>query len=102
MNDLEQIKAALQDADGFKQFDTEDLAWPDQEQDDLAVLKIVTQDYARAESYLVSRNYPVEWSTAERLFNFQVDGAMWEGTNVPRSSLSIPLVCEHIESILPQ
>ena len=38
----------------------------------------------------------------ERLYLFKVPVRMWDGTNIPRSHLGMPLVYEHVESVLPQ
>ncbi len=44
----------------------------------------------------------VEWDKDDRLYLFRMPQAFWEGSSVPRSSLGMPLIMEHIESLMPQ
>jgi hypothetical protein len=69
---------------------------------DATVLKIVVQDAESAESHLLMSGIISEWDANERLYLFHVPSQPWEGTTIPRANLGIPLVYEHIESILPQ
>lgn len=68
----------------------------------LTALKLVVQDTEKAENYIFSKQLTQEWDRADRLYLFQVPTAYWEGTWIPRANLGMPLVYEHIESILPQ
>lgn len=76
-------------------------------QDAMAVLEHaqtldrVTRDFDHAESY-IRTNHGHRWTNAEELFLGWVRQKYWEGTKVPRSSLSTHLVMEHVESMLPK
>lgn len=73
-----------------------------QRPEDITALKIVTQDVSKAEAWLLQKGFLIEWNQADRLYLFQVPIAYWEGTLIPRAHLGMPLVYEHVESILPQ
>lgn len=82
--------------------DPSDIAWPGDPQPDKTALKLVLQDMAIAESWIAAQGWVLEWQQQERLYLFKVPIRMWDGTSVPRSHLGMPLVYEHVESILPQ
>jgi hypothetical protein len=82
--------------------DTKEIAWPGEPQPNKTALKIVLQDMALAEAWVTSQGWITEWQRQERLYLFKVPVRFWDGTNVPRSHLGMPLVYEHVESILPQ
>lgn len=79
-----------------------ELAWPGEQQPDQTALKIVLQDMALAETWVQTQGWVLEWQRQERLYLFKVPVRFWDGTSVPRSHLGMPLVYEHVESILPQ
>ena len=70
--------------------------------EDLAVLKQVTQDLAKAEAWVAQKGLLSDWDKCERLFLFRVPIQYWEDTLVPRAHLGMPVVLEHIESLMPQ
>jgi hypothetical protein len=65
-------------------------------------LQIVKNDLNLAEYYLLAKGMTVEFDKDDRLYLFRMPQAFWEGSSVPRSSLGMPLILEHIESLLPQ
>src|SRR5579859_297086 len=65
-------------------------------------LQIVLKDLNLAEYYLLAKGMSVEWDKDDRLYLFRMPQAFWEGSSVPRSSLGMPLILEHIESLMPQ
>lgn len=69
--------------------------------DDPAV-QLVLKDLNLAEYYLLAKGMTVEWDKDDRLYLFRMPQVFWEGSSVPRSSLGMPLIMEHIESIMPQ
>jgi hypothetical protein len=69
---------------------------------DLTALKIILQDRANAETWLQTQGWLLQWQLEERLYLFKVPVRTWDGTNIPRSHLGMPLVYEHVESVLPQ
>lgn len=100
--DFAQLPNALPEGAGFEPIQRQELAWPDQLPEDLAVLKVIEQDVSRAEAWLSSKQITRDWLEADRLYLAWVPQQTWEGTNVPRAALGMPLVMEHVESILPQ
>ena len=64
--------------------------------------KLVLKDLNRSEYYTLAKGMSVEWDRDDRLYLFRVPQAFWEGSSVPRASLGVPLIYEHIESLLPQ
>jgi hypothetical protein len=70
--------------------------------DDFEAVKLVLKDLNLAEYYLLAKGMTVEWDKDDRLFLFRMPQVFWEGSSVPRSSLGMPLIMEHIESIMPQ
>lgn len=79
-----------------------EVRWPPQSVPDALALKLVIQDAQKAESFIAIKGVLYDWNEADRLLMFKVPTQYWEGTLVPRASLGIPLVYEHIESIMPQ
>jgi len=70
-------------------------------EDDI-VKELVLKDLNRAEYYLLAKGMSVEWDADDRLYLFRVPQGFWEGSSVPRASLGVPLIYEHIESLMPQ
>ncbi len=87
---------------GSELLTTEEVAWAGETQEDKTALKLVIQNLSTAEQFVQSKGYQFEWNHAETLYLAQVPMVPWEGTNIPRSHLGMPLVYEHMESILPQ
>jgi hypothetical protein len=73
-----------------------------QEPEDDAALRLVVKDLQLAEYYLLAKGMTVSWDRDDRLFLFRMPQAVWEGSAVPRASLGIPLIFEHVESLMPQ
>jgi hypothetical protein len=70
--------------------------------EDDVVKELVLKDLNRAEYYLLAKGMSVEWDADDRLYLFRVPQGFWEGSSVPRASLGVPLIYEHIESLMPQ
>jgi hypothetical protein len=64
--------------------------------------ELVLKDLQRGEYYLLAKGMSVEWDADDRLYLFRVPQGFWEGSSVPRASLGVPLIYEHIESLMPQ
>lgn len=79
-----------------------EVKWPPAIPTDTSALKLVVQDAERAETWRQNKGVMTEWSRADRLYHFKVPQQFWEGTLVARASLGVPLVYEHVESLLPQ
>ncbi len=65
-------------------------------------VNLVLKDLNLAEYYILAKGMTVEWDRDDRLYLFRMPQAFWEGSSVPRSSLGMPLIFEHIESLMPQ
>jgi len=68
---------------------------------DATALKIVTQDVQLAESYILEKRQPQAWENADNLYRALVTPKSWPGTDVPMSNLSMPVVLEGVEKIMP-
>jgi hypothetical protein len=64
--------------------------------------ELILKDLNRGEYYLLAKGMSVEWDADDRLYLFRVPQGFWEGSSVPRASLGVPLIYEHIESLMPQ
>jgi hypothetical protein len=74
--------------------------FPRQEPEDLTALRLVVGDMKKAEAW--ANMFMWRFNRYDDLYLFRVPMAFWEGTTVPRAHLGVPLVYEHIESLLPQ
>src|SRR6516162_7459336 len=97
---IRDLKSASPEGETFQRVEQEDLYWPEQDAADVSALKIVNGDVAKAESFLVSRQYVRQWDQADRLFYAYVAPINWPGTETPRASLGMPLLATHLFSIL--
>ena len=80
----------------------EQVPLPPQLPEDDIVKELVLKDLNRGEYYLLAKGMSVEWDADDRLYLFRVPQGFWEGSSVPRASLGVPLIYEHIESLMPQ
>lgn len=96
------IRGVPPEGTGYVAVQKSDITWPDGELSDDYALKLAMQDTVRAEEWIQHKGMAIEWNLCERLYLAQVPLAFWEGTQIPRSHVGIPLVYEHVESILPQ
>jgi hypothetical protein len=74
--------------------------FPRQIPEDLTALRLVVGDMKKAEAW--ANMFMWRFNRYDDLYLFRVPMAFWEGTTVPRAHLGVPLVYEHIESLLPQ
>lgn len=70
--------------------------------EDDPALQLVLKDLNTSEYYMLAKGLTVEWDKDDRLYLFRMPQAFWEGSSVPRSSLGMPLILEHVESLMPQ
>lgn len=68
--------------------------------DDSYALAVVNQTFAHYEMWR-RNNHDTRWQLNDMLYFGQVEKKVWEGTNVPRASLSQPIVFDQIEAALP-
>jgi hypothetical protein len=73
----------------------------EQEWSDSFALKIVCDDFSRAENYR-SQNHDWRWQNADALYLGYVAQKFWEGTKIPRASIPVFTAYEQIESMVPR
>jgi hypothetical protein len=71
----------------------------DQSPDDNAAAKLVTTTFSKYESQRLTVER--RWDTAARLYHGVIDQRKWEGTNVDRAALAVPIVYDQVESAHP-
>src|SRR5277367_5502658 len=81
---------------------SEQMPLPPELPEDATAKELVLKDLNRGEYYLLAKGMSVEWDADDRLYLFRVPQGFWEGSSVPRASLGVPLIYEHIESLMPQ
>lgn len=79
-----------------------EIPWPPQTPEDNIALAQVVQDYQLAERHLMEQGFPSTWDSYDRLYKFIVPQQWWEGSKVPRASLGMPVVLEHINALMPK
>lgn len=79
----------------------EDVHTPLEKWSDDFAIKIFREDFNSAETYR-STNHDWRFRSADELYLAWVAQKYWEGTRVPRSSLSSHLTFEQIEALLPK
>lgn len=67
---------------------------------DALALTLVEQTFASYESFRAN-NHDRRWQTHDNLYFGYVPQKVWEGTNIPRASLSVPISFDQIESAFP-
>lgn len=97
---LRDLPGAIPPGDITRRIMAEDLAWPEQTLEDATALNILLSDVERTEGFLVSRRYPQQWDFGDRLFYAYVAPEPWPNTQIPRSSLGMPLLSTHLFSLL--
>jgi len=99
---FEQLKTALDEGKALGPIEAKDATFVDEKLDDETALAIVLQDANIGQRYLQTKTLPSEWNTHDDVYRAFVNPRNWPNSNVPRSNLSMPLVLETIESLLPQ
>lgn len=65
-------------------------------------IAIVIQDVAICEQHYRVKGYYSRWNDDDRLYKFLVPQQYWEGTQIPRSSIGVPVVLEHVNALSAQ
>lgn len=69
---------------------------------DIYALTLVRESFNQAEQFRTqSRNGDLRWNDQESLYLGYRKQRVWDGTQIPRSSLSIPIVFDQIQAALP-
>ena len=66
-----------------------------------ASLSLVLQTISQYEAYR-HNNFDKKWNTADLLYFGWRPRTTWDGTNIPRSSLGVPLVFDQVETAFPK
>jgi len=98
---------------GFEQLDTaiqatpsttllpDQVAWSDEQMADAAALQLVLSDTQKAKAFVLSKNMVVDWENVDNLYRSIPSRNAWPGTESARASLSMPVVMEAVEKLLP-
>src|ERR1039458_7958415 len=82
---------------------TEDLvAFNDEALDDASALAIVKGDVDSSISYVQSKGLPTDWDMCDELYRAYVKPRTWPGTDVARANLSMHLILETLEKLMPE
>jgi hypothetical protein len=101
MSSFDQLEQAIPNSDGAAPLQADEVAFSEEQLADEAALRLVLHDVAHAEKYNSSHDLPNSWAYADDLYRALVPTRVWPGTNVNRAALSMPVVQEAIEKILP-
>lgn len=101
MPGFESLPGAENAALAQQEIRAEQVAFNGEECTDEAALQIVTQDVQLAEQFINSKRQPQQWESADNMFRAYVASMPWPGTDVPRSNLSMPVILEAIEALMP-
>ncbi len=81
--------------------DSEDFKFGQEEISDIYALNLVQQVFPLSENYRSTSAHDQRWNTNDSLFCGWKDMKVWEGTNIPRASLGIPIVFDQVEAAVP-
>jgi hypothetical protein len=98
---FEQLEQAINDAN-VPVLTAEQVAFDNEELDDDAALAIVLGDVDTAVTFVQSKGLPIDWDQSDDLYRGYVKPRTWPGTDVARANLSMHLILEVIEKLLPE
>lgn len=99
---FQDLKTALDPGSAQRPLTKEDVAFDGEKLSDQTALGLVLQDINYAESFASSKARPHEWNKIDNMYRALPVAAKWEGTDQTRAHLSMPLILEVIEGLLPQ
>ena len=99
-SEFEQLQQAIPAAESLAPVQADDTAFADEQLDDVNALKIVLADVNTAETYLQSKGLITNLDSADDLYAGNVKPRVWANGKA-RSNLSMPIVLEAIEKIMP-
>src|SRR5882724_5213044 len=79
----------------------EQTAFGDEQFSDEAALQLVLGDVQLAEQFVQSHNMPLDWNTSDEAFRAAPIMRTWNDGKKPRSALSMPVVMEATEKLMP-
>lgn len=77
------------------------VAWSDEQMADMAALQMVLGDVQKAEAFIQSKNMTIDWENFDNLYRGIVNKKTWPGTDNASASLSMPVILEAVEKVLP-
>lgn len=102
MSGLQDLPQALAVAGlGQDQITAAQVLSPSGEVSDATALAIVLQDTDLALRQLQSKKSPQSWENADNLYRGNVKAQLWPGTDIPMSNLSMPVILDGVEKIMP-
>jgi len=101
MSGFEKLAGAVEPSTLLAMPAAEDVAFEGEQLDDATALSMVLADASIAEKFLQSKGRPQEWNTLDELYRASVKIDKWPNGQ-PKAHLSMPVVMEVVEMILPQ
>lgn len=101
MAGFESLPGAQAPATAFGEIQSSEVAFAGQSIEDATAMKLVLQDVQLAQNYVLSKVGPTDWENADNRYRAYVNPKPWPGTDVPRSNLSMPVILEAIEKLMP-
>lgn len=101
MSGFEQLPGAIQASASTEPLRADEVAFSGEALADAAALKLVVGDVILAEQYINSKRQPQAWENADNLYRAVVKTQPWPGTDVNRANLSMPVILEAVEKLLP-
>src|ERR1039458_3871843 len=80
----------------------EDLGFDNEEWSDEAALTVVQQDMEAAVTYVQSKGLVTDWNQTDDLYRGYVKPRTWPGSDVARANLSMHVILEVIEKLMPE
>jgi hypothetical protein len=103
MSGFSNLPQALDEGRALTPLTAEQVKFEQEKQSDLDALSIVLQDVTVGEQYLGSKQLPTEWARFDDIYRAFVPNRTWGGaSDKARANLSMPVVLESIEALLPQ
>lgn len=96
---FEQLKQAIIEPAVLTQAD---VAFNNEKLSDEAALTIVKTDADSAITYIQGKGFPTSWDEADDLYRGYVKPRTWPGTEVARANLSMHLILEVVEKLMPE
>lgn len=96
---FEQLKQAIIEPAVLTQAD---VAFNNEKLSDEAALTIVKADADSAITYIQGKGFPTSWDEADDLYRGYVKPRTWPGTEVARANLSMHLILEVVEKLMPE
>lgn len=97
---FETLDNAINEGSALERLTEAEVAFTDEQLNDMAAVKLVVQDAVIAEQYLSTKGLPDQWSADDDIYRAYVKSRKWPGTDIPRANLGMPIVLEAIDNHL--